>query len=69
MLYHDSLLADLETRSRVDLESAGARRYSMDPSTQITTACWLYCGILKTACTVHPHLGCLLYTSPSPRDS
>lgn len=53
----DSLLVDVETRSRVDLRSAGARRYSADPSTQITTATWHYRGQLKTACTVHPHLG------------
>jgi len=57
MLYTDSLLVDLETRSRVDLKAAGARRYAADPSTQITTACWLYRGTLKTACTVHPQLG------------
>lgn len=54
---NDSLLADLETRSRIDLRSAGARRYAADPSTGITTASWHYRGRLKTACPIHPHLG------------
>lgn len=57
MNYYDSLLCDLETRSKVDLKAAGARRYSADASTQITTAAWLYRGQLKTACTIHPYLG------------
>jgi DNA polymerase len=38
------LLADLETRSFVDLPSAGHRRYSIDPSTSITTAAWKWKG-------------------------
>jgi hypothetical protein len=50
------LFVDLETRSRVDLKAAGARRYASDLSTQITTAVWSYEGVLKTACTVHPHI-------------
>lgn len=49
-----SLFVDLETRSRVDLKAAGARRYAADPSTQITTAVWRWGGVLKSACTVHP---------------
>lgn len=53
----DDLAADLETRSRVDLKKAGARRYAADPSTQITTAVWQFRGAMKTACTVHPGLG------------
>ena len=53
----DSLLVDVETRSRVDLKAAGARRYAADPSTQVTTAVWHFRGALKTACTVHLHLG------------
>lgn len=57
MPHPDDLLADVETRSRVNLKSAGARRYSADPSTQITTAVWWFRGVLKTACTVHPHIG------------
>src|SRR5215471_1650218 len=52
-----SMHCDLETRSRVDLKAAGARRYAADPSTQITTATWIFRGTLKTACTVHPDLG------------
>jgi DNA polymerase len=51
------MLCDLETRSRVDLPTAGARRYAADPSTQITTAVWDFRGTVKTACTVHPQLG------------
>jgi DNA polymerase bacteriophage-type len=39
------LLADLETRSRVDLRAAGHRRYSKDPSTSITTAAWKWKGL------------------------
>jgi hypothetical protein len=53
----DSLLADVETRSRVNLKAAGARRYAADISTQVTTATWMFCGQMKTACTVHPFLG------------
>lgn len=56
-LHPDDLLADVETRSRVNLKTAGARRYAADPSTQITTAVWLFRGVVKTACTVHPFLG------------
>jgi DNA polymerase bacteriophage-type len=51
------LLADVETRSRIDLKKSGARRYAADPSTQITTAVWHFRNQLKTACTVHPQLG------------
>ena len=57
MLHPDDLPCDLETRSRVDLKRAGARRYSTDSSTQITTAVWRFRGVKKRACTVHPHLG------------
>jgi DNA polymerase len=57
MICPDSLLADVETRSRVDLKKAGARRYAADPSTQITTAVWQFRNQLKTSCTVHPQLG------------
>lgn len=39
------------------MKKAGARRYSSDPSTQITTAVWRFRGIKKRACTVHPHIG------------
>lgn len=53
---HD-LLADLETRSFIDLKASGARRYAADRSTQITTAVWTFHGIRKSACTVHPFLG------------
>ena len=34
------LYIDVETRSRTDLKAAGARRYSADPTTRITTASW-----------------------------
>jgi DNA polymerase len=51
------LFVDLETRSRIDLKTAGARRYASDLSTQITTAVWYYQGALKIACPVHPPLG------------
>lgn len=51
------LWADLETRSRVNLKAAGARRYASDTSTQITSAVWYFQGTMKTACPVHPHLG------------
>lgn len=57
MLQFDDLAADVETRSRVNLKTAGARRYAADPSTQITTAVWQYRSVRKTACTVHPFLG------------
>lgn len=53
----DDLWADFETRSRVDLKSAGARRYAGDASTNVTTVVWEFRGVLKTACTVHPHIG------------
>lgn len=56
-LHPDDLWADFETRSRVDLRKAGARRYAADPSTQVTTVVWYFRGVLKTACTVHPFLG------------
>ena len=39
-----TLLADLETRSVVDLPKAGHRRYSKDPSTSITTGSWMWKG-------------------------
>src|SRR5580765_2631718 len=51
------LYVDLETRSRADLRIVGARRYAVDPSTQITTAVWYFNGTMKTACPIHPHLG------------
>lgn len=57
MLHSNDLLVDVETRSRVDLKAAGARRYAADASTQVTTAVWRFQGQLKTACTVHPFLG------------
>lgn len=57
MQHPDDLFADVETRSRTDLKKAGARRYAADPSTQVTTAVWLFRGLLKTACTVFPWLG------------
>lgn len=53
----DDLHADLETRSIVNLKTAGARRYAADPSTQITVAVWQFRGVKKRACPVHPHLG------------
>lgn len=56
-LHPDDLPCDVETRSRVDLKKAGARRYAADPSTQVTTAVWRFRGVKKRACTVHPHLG------------
>ena len=46
-----------ETRSRVDLQKAGARRYAADPSTGITSVVWQFHGVRKRACPVHPHLG------------
>lgn len=57
MLHPDDLPCDLETRSRIDLKRAGARRYAADPSTQITTAVWRFRGVKKRACTVHPYIG------------
>ena len=53
----DPLHVDLETRSRADLPVVGARRYAVDPSTQITTAVSFP---VPGACPVYPHLG----TSP-----
>jgi hypothetical protein len=57
VLHFDDLAADLETRSRTNLKTAGAKRYSACPSTRITTAVWQFRGQRKTACTVHPSLG------------
>jgi DNA polymerase len=57
MQHPDDLLADFETRSRIDLRKAGARRYASDPSTGITTVVWFFRGIWKSACPVHPFLG------------
>ena len=57
MLHPDDLPADFETRSRVDLKKAGARRYAADNSTGITSVVWQFHGIRKRACPVHPHLG------------
>lgn len=57
MPHPDDLPCDLETRSRVDLKAAGARRYAADPSTQITVAVWRFRGVDKCACPVHPFLG------------
>ena len=56
-MHPDDLPCDLETRSRIDLKRAGARRYAADPSTQITVAVWEFRGIKKRACTVYPELG------------
>lgn len=56
------LFVDLETRSRVDLLKAGARRYAADLTTQITTAVWHFNGTMKTACPIHPQLGTYLIT-------
>lgn len=56
-LHPDDLFLDFETRSRVNLKSAGARRYAADPSTGITVVCWLFRGVYKIASPVHPHLG------------
>jgi len=56
-MHPDDLWCDLETRSRIDLKAAGARRYAADRSTQITVAVWRFRGASKRACTVHPHLG------------
>jgi len=57
MPHPDDLWADFETRSRVDLKRAGARRYAADPSTGITSVVWYFRGVWKTACPVHLHLG------------
>lgn len=57
MLHPDDLLADFETRSRIDLKRAGARRYAADPSTGVTSVVWHFQGIWKKACPVHPFLG------------
>jgi DNA polymerase len=51
------LFVDLETRSRADLRIVGARRYAVDPTTQITTAVWYFNGTMKTACPIHPEVG------------
>ena len=55
------LLLDVEARSRCDLTKAGARRYAVDPSTQITTACWKWTGerVVHSACNIPglAHLG------------
>ena len=55
------IYVDLETRSKVDLKAAGARRYAADPSTQITTASWRIAGANrnKLACNIRglEHLG------------
>lgn len=51
------LYVDLETRSYADLRVVGARRYAVDPTTQITTAVWYFRGTMKTACTIYPELG------------
>ena len=56
-MHPDDLWCDLETRSRINLKTAGARRYAADPSTQITVAVWQFRGVKKRACPVHPHLG------------
>jgi len=52
----DDLWADFETRSRVNLKAAGARRYAADPSTGITSAVW-YFRVRGNRCPVHPFLG------------
>lgn len=57
MPHPDDLWADFETRSRIDLKKAGARRYAGDASTGITTVVWFFRGQWKTVCTVHPFLG------------
>ena len=56
-MHPDDLPCDLETRSRIDLKSAGARRYAAAASTQITVAVWQFRGVKKRACPVHPQLG------------
>lgn len=56
MLHPEDLAVDLETRSRVNLKAAGARRYAADKSTGITWASWRFRGVRKNACPVHPFL-------------
>lgn len=56
-MHHNDLWADFETRSRVNLKTAGARRYAADVSTGVTTAVWHFNGVWKAACTVHPSIG------------
>jgi hypothetical protein len=52
------LYIDVETRSRVDLNAAGSRRYASDPSTMVTTAAWKWAAPgngfqpVSTACNV-----------------
>lgn len=59
------LLADIETRSRVDLARAGQRRYAADPSTQITTATWFWKGGNRVeSCCFIPGLEHLGTSSP-----
>lgn len=57
MPHPDDLWADFETRSRIDLKKAGARRYAADASTGVTVVVWYFRGAWKTACPVHPFLG------------
>jgi DNA polymerase len=55
------LFLDAETRSVVNLQKAGARRYAADPSTRITTAAWKWAHepFVQNACNVPglEHLG------------
>lgn len=53
----DDLWADFETRSRVNLKTAGARRYAADRSTGITSVVWYFQGAWKSACPIFPYLG------------
>lgn len=53
----DDLWLDFETRSRVNLKSAGARRYAADASTGITVVVWYFRGVWKSACPLHPSIG------------
>ena len=52
------LYIDVETRSRVDLNAAGSRRYAVDPSTMVTTAAWKWAAPkgafspVMTACNI-----------------
>jgi len=57
MQHPDDLLLDFETRSRVNLKTAGARRYAADRSTGVTVVAWLFRGVMKSACPIHPFLG------------
>lgn len=57
MPHPDDLWADFETRSRIDLKRAGARRYAADASTGITSVVWHFRQQWKTASPVHPFLG------------